>query len=327
MSEENKNLEVQKGGEIKVTTKGFIGLGLIIISILILNSFASNYPSEDESQLFTYILSLPLFLILLTGIILFFLGSKGYERKLILILIILPFIIRIIIGIGFLTPFISIFQAEKVEGVAVDKKNVEKCFEIGETPFVSYFLAPPLVDAYYFETLRDECVIKVAVTAKNASFCEILAPGKFTVHTKSFESYVSSKRDDYRAKCNEESLFISENEKSSFKQCEEFPSGSEVMEECIDYFAVRENNVKMCDMLPYQYQCIAAIDMANRIPDNNPEKCKNTIEEIGKDHSQWNESNCIRALAIRSGNIEICQKIKGLGIQDMCLNQLERFNK
>jgi hypothetical protein len=325
MNEENKNLEIRKRGEVKISKKGWIGLGLIIVSILVLNGFASNPPYEDEEQAIISMLSLFLFFILLIGITLFFLGSKGYKRKLILIFIILPFLLRIASGIGGFGYMPSNNQIERINAEALNIKSSEKCFDIGKFfPLISYFLAPPLVEMNYIEPPRASCVTNIAVITKNASFCESLSIHNFIITGNNLDDRI----DRYKASCLLESLPISEKYSDLLKKCGELPDSYEKVN-CIEYLAIKSGNTEMCDVHVFTDECRAAIVFSNMIPDNDPVKCKGAAEEGRKIYisAYMDEDTCLRSLAIKKDDVEICKLIK-MGVNmSQCEDEIEKFGR
>ena len=339
MNEENKKLETKKRSEVKISVKGFIGLGIIMISLFILNSFVSNPPHEDEAWAIILGLLSPLFLILLIGIILFFFGSKGYDRKLILILITLPFILRILIGVQILHLPVDITriisgteEIEKIKEEAITTKNPGKCFfEIKEIPLISYFFFPPIAEikyvSYNLAPITQRCITDIAIAKQDVSICSLLEEKRFILYINASDEITKIGSADRRAECFLEASLFSKKYGESAQRCKELFQGNSYDEEmCMEYFAIKENNIEMCENLPYKYPCIAAVDMANRIPDNDTAKCKETIEKIGKDHSVWSEGNCLRALAIRTGDIKICEKLT-VNQKGECKYYIEKITK
>jgi len=315
--EENKNLEIQKTKKTKTSWVGWLGLGLIIVSIGMLNMIVGDTETIHDflyCDMGSCILGFLFLILLFLGIILFLIKGKGIKMKIITILVILPFILRVTGGVGFPTVQIPLFniQAEGISKEALSTKNAGKCFGIGKfsliSYLISYFLVPPAVELSV-ERLRARCVTGVAVAEKDASFCDVLSPEKFINIEHDMPEGRSA---EYRSDCYKEAFLVSEKYKDDLIKCKKEISGRIYLDDdCVENIAIQRNDLEICKA-GYLSGCLKKLAF---------EKNDTRICEMIKDEFFLKE--CLTELALKTKNLEICNIIKEIYYRDDCINRVK----
>ena len=239
---------------------GWLGFGLVVLIVLFLSNLAGmklSFWTRDEAAfalLLVYFAPLPLIL----GLALFLFSKIKKKIKILSILIITPFLLRIIFAFYYFPqPLVNLFKfhAQRIEKVAIETKDPELCLKIGRIfPFAD-FIFPPRVASFSIAPLQKNCVVAVALAAKNESFCDVLTSKKMAYppfrigYKNSCYIEVAKLKKDFSIcekldpgslpdfnMCYQEVLVVSEN------ICQDSSS----RDECIKNIAIERKNIHFC---------------------------------------------------------------------------------
>jgi hypothetical protein len=154
----------------------WLGFGLMVLSGLAIERIMSEAGSiQSESAIVYLFILILLLLIFMIGFCFFILKEPKRKIKMIKIILILPFFLRILSFYEWIPPVKIIFtplkfQAKMMEEKALKKGEVDYCFKIGRIPIFSDFIFQGLKDEF-IAYLQKDCIVALAKDRGDETIC------------------------------------------------------------------------------------------------------------------------------------------------------------